>query len=138
MYEYCREEGFPVAIVTNGLDFYVQALLEAQGLTDVPFYAVHARFLGREIRYEYPYAREGCSDFGNCKCVVLDKYRKQGYSIVYVGDGRSDFCAAANADLVFAHRDLVRFCETYGISWMPFSDFADVLNVVREISGGKR
>ena len=54
--------------------------------------------------------------------------------MLYAGDGRSDFCAAASADLVFARSDLAGFCETYGIEYIPLNDFGDVLNVVKKVT----
>ena len=134
LHAYCRQHDIPLAIVSNGLDFYVQALLEREGLADVPFYTVQTRFSGNGVEFAYPYSTKECSDFGNCKCMVLDEYKSQGRRILYVGDGRSDFCAATSADLVFAHSDLARFCETYGIEYVPFRDFGDVLKVVRKVT----
>jgi 2,3-diketo-5-methylthio-1-phosphopentane phosphatase len=134
LHAYCRRHDIPLAVVSNGLDFYVEALLQREGLDDVPFYTVQTRFSGNGIEFLYPYAQKGCSDFGNCKCMVLEKYRSQGRKVLYAGDGRSDFCAAASADLVFARSDLVGFCETYGIDYLPLGDFGDVLNVVKKIT----
>lgn len=134
LHGYCCEHDVALAIVSNGLDFYVQALLEREGLGDLPIHTVQARFNSNGIEFAYPYADPACSDFGNCKCRVLEEYSKQGRSIVYVGDGRTDFCAAAAADLVFAHKDLARFCRTYGIPHVAFADFGDVLQLVRKVT----
>lgn len=133
LHAYCRRHDIPLAIVSNGLDFYVEALLAREGLSDVPYYTVQARFSSDGIGFGYPDAARGCSDFGNCKCLVLDRYRDQGRRVLYVGDGRSDFCVATAADLVFARSDLARYCETYGINYVPFRDFGDVLAVVEQV-----
>ena len=130
---YCRQHDIPLAIVSNGLDFYVKALLEREGLSDVPYYTVQTRVSSDGIRFAYPYATKGCFDYGNCKCLVLRRYRDQGRRVLYVGDGRSDFCAATAADLVFARSDLARYCETYGINHVPFRDFSDVLATVQQV-----
>jgi 2,3-diketo-5-methylthio-1-phosphopentane phosphatase len=134
LHSYSCEHSVALAIVSNGLDFYVQALLEREGLGGLPIHTVQARFNSHGIEFAYPYADEACSDFGNCKCRVLEEYRKQGRSIVYVGDGRTDFCAAAASDLVFARKDLARFCRTYGIPHLGFGDFGDVLKLVRNVT----
>jgi len=134
LHAYCRQHDVPLAIVSNGLDFYVEALLAREDLSDVPYYTVQTRFSSDGVRFAYPRAAKGCSDFGNCKCLVLDRYRDQGRQVLYVGDGRSDFCVATAADLVFAHSDLARYCETYSISYLPFRDFSDVLTVLKELT----
>ena len=134
MYDYCRRREVPLAVVTNGLDFYVEALIKREGLDGLPVYAVQTRFSNNGPAFSYPHAREGCSDYGNCKCKVLEEFRKDGFRVIYAGDSRSDYCAAAHADLVFAHKGLTSFCRTYGINYLPLNDFFDVLNVVKQVT----
>jgi len=133
LHAYCRQHDIPLAIVSNGLDFYVDALLQREGLGDVPYYTVCTRFSSNGIEFSYPYAVEGCGDFGNCKCKVLERYRSEGRKVLYVGDGRSDFCASTAADLVFARSDLLVCCRKYGIAHVPFQDFSDVLTILKEL-----
>lgn len=133
--DFCRAHLMPLAIVTNGLDFYVRALLEREGLADVPFYSVETSFTSQGIRYSYPYADAACPvNWGNCKCLVLDTFRRKGYRIAYVGDGRSDFCPALRADLVFARSSLRQHCLASGIPFVPFEDFHTVLAVLKEVT----
>ena len=132
LHHFCCTHRLPLAIVTNGLDFYVRALLEREGLTDVPFYSVETAFTPQGIRYSYPFADESCPvNWGNCKCLVLDTFRRKGYRIAYVGDGRSDFCPALRADIVFARSSLRQHCLASGIPFVPFEDFHTVLLTLR-------
>lgn len=133
LYRYCQERDIPLAIVTHGLDFYVEALLRKEGLEGIPYYAVGTRFGPQGIQYTYSYTDGQCSgDWGNCKCAVLQLYRRQGYGIAYVGDGRSDFCPASTADLVFARSHLLEHCRKNGIPCVEFQDFGDVLRVLKD------
>jgi len=136
MWHYCRESQVPLAVVSQGLDFYIEALLEKEGCGHVPIHAVNTRFDAKGINYEYRYAVPGKERFGNSKGVVVDSYREQGHYIVYVGDGMSDFEAATRADLVFAHRVLADECERQEIPFRPFTDFDDVLKAVEEMTAG--
>ena len=43
---------------------------------------------------------------------------------VLIGDGRSDFCAAAGADLVIAKGRLAEHCRANGIEHVAFESFA--------------
>ena len=45
----------------------------------------------------------------------------------------SDLEASRQADLVFAHRTLARFCDDEGIAYQPFQDFRSILLAVREL-----
>jgi 2-hydroxy-3-keto-5-methylthiopentenyl-1-phosphate phosphatase len=49
-----------------------------------------------------------------------------GDSLVYVGDGYSDRCAALAADRVFARGDLARYLASRGTPFEPFEDLDDV------------
>ena len=136
MWHYCRESQVPLAVVSQGLDFYIVALLEKECCGRVPIHAVNTRFDAKGINYEYRYAVPGKESLGNSKGVVVDSYREQGHYIVYVGDGMSDFEAATRADLVFAHRVLADECERQEIPFRPFTDFGDVLKAVEEMTAG--
>ena len=127
----CQASGTPLAVVTLGLDFYVDALLEREGLQAVPIYAVKTAFTPQGLEYSYLHTWDGCVRWGNCKCSVLESYRERGHSIIYVGDGPSDFCPASRADLVFAHRQLVDHCREGGIPYLPFGDFRDVVGYLQ-------
>ena len=140
LWQYCQDRGIPLAIVTVGLDFYVDALLEREGLEAVPRYAVKTSFTPRGIVYKYPHTWDGsggsglevCSQWGNCKCSILTRYRKMGYSIFYVGDGRSDYCPASIADRVFARSHLARICSERQVPYSEFHDFRDVIMALEE------
>ena len=139
LWRYCRSRSVPLAIVTVGLDFYVEALLEREGLQGVPRYAVQTEFTPQGITYYYPHpwessggsSEEQCGLFGNCKCRALMEHRRRGHTILYVGDGRSDLCPASIADHVFAHGPLADLMDERQLSYTPFRDFRDMLDALR-------
>jgi 2-hydroxy-3-keto-5-methylthiopentenyl-1-phosphate phosphatase len=49
-----------------------------------------------------------------------------GESVVFVGDGVSDHCAALAADRVFARDGLARYLSRRGVPYERFSDLTDV------------
>ena len=124
---YCREQDIPLAVVTAGFDFYVDALLEQHGLGWVPTYTVGTRFTPKGMKFDFTHARDGCERWGICKCSVVDLYRQQGRLIVYVGDGRNDLCPARKADVVFARDVLKDLCLDESIPYIDFTGFADVI-----------
>ena len=135
LWQFCRTHDIPLAILTHGLDFYVEALLKREGLEDVPYYAVVTRFTSRGMDFIYRHVRECCQLWGNCKCAILDSYRSRGHFIVYVGDGRSDFRPASKADLVFARSHLAEYCQEKDIKYHPLQDFRGVLEALKEMVG---
>ena len=128
---YCRSHGIPLAIVSAGLDFYIEALMEQEGFPQVPVFAVNTRFMPEGITFEYRHARPGHENQGISKGLVVDRYREAGRFVFYAGDGRSDFEAAFRADLVFAHRTLAEECARANMPYQPFTDFQGVLSALR-------
>ena len=132
-YQFCKTRGIPLAVVSQGLDFYISALLERDGFGDVPIFAVDTSFEGGRIEYHYNHAYPGKESQGNSKAFVVEGFQKRGYYVVYAGDGISDLEASRQADLVFAHRTLARYCDEEGIPYHPFRDFRSVLLTVRDL-----
>lgn len=134
LWHYCRDNGIPMAIVSQGLDFYIEALLDKEGLTGVPVYAVNTRFTPQGITYQYNYTHPGKEELGNSKGLVVDQFRRRGHYVFFAGDGSSDFEAAERADVVFAHRTLARHCSDQNIPFREFKDFEDMFQAVRSYS----
>ena len=132
LWQHCQDRGLPMVIVSHGLDFYIEALLEKEGFPQVPVYAVETSFTGQGIDYKYNFTYPGEPHRGNSKGLVVSRFRQQGYRVLYAGDGRSDFEAAVEADQVFAHSILAEECQRQGIPFRPFRDFGDVLSVLQE------
>jgi 2-hydroxy-3-keto-5-methylthiopentenyl-1-phosphate phosphatase len=58
--------------------------------------------------------------------------------IVYVGDGISDRCPVRYADIVFAKRGLLTYCQEQNITFHEFSTFRDVQRRLETILQQKR
>lgn len=120
--------GLPALIVSDGFDFYIDRLLERAGLAWLTRYSNHLEITGSVPKVSFPHhGALSCRQCANCKTYHLKKLRAQGYSIVYLGDGHTDRCAAQRADLVFAKGYLAQFLGRKGIPFHPFQRYADVL-----------
>ena len=136
--DFCMSSGIELAVVTYGLDFYVEALLESANLQRLPTYAVGARFSDQGMDFEYRYTRESCTEWGNCKCSVVDSYRERGYKVYYAGDGMSDYCPARRADFVFATSRLLDMCLKESLPNRELRDFFDVLDYLKQHANGSK
>ena len=127
---YCAENGIRLAVASHGLDYYVEALLDEHGV-EVEFHTVRTH--GPDAKtYEYTFSDESCAWWpGNCKCMALENYRRDGEHVVYAGDGVSDACPVARADTVFAREPLAGICRERGIAYRELPDFFPVLECAR-------
>lgn len=121
--------GVPLVIVSEGLDLYISRMLERSGLKQLSVKSNIGRLENGGLRIEFPYDFRVCPGCGNCKAARIEEYRRtagEDCRVVFVGDGYSDACGAKAADVVFAKKDLVRYCLAEGISYNVFTNFKDV------------
>ncbi|MBO8168659.1 MAG: MtnX-like HAD-IB family phosphatase [Thermoanaerobacteraceae bacterium] len=128
---YCKSHGFPIYILSDGYDFYIDYLLEKEGI-ELPYYANKLIF-SPEMDIEAPYQSADCDLCGVCKTKLMQQLQKAGQVSVYIGDGYSDFCPAKHADYVFAKKTLYRHCTATGREVFQFATFSDVLQEVKNL-----
>ena len=127
----CRANAIPLTVVSDGLGQVVTAMLARAG-ADVTVLANRLVRIGTDRwRLAFPHASEACrSAAGNCKCRALD--REPGTLRILIGDGRSDFCAAQSADLVFAKGALAAHCHANGLAYQVFGNFAGAITLLAQ------
>ena len=132
---YCAANGVELAIVSHGLDFYVQALPEKADLEHIPVFAVETgdSLLG-ETMFTYRVSQDECPWApGSCECYILEEYRERGHKVLYAGDGLSNTCPAKKADFVFTRDELLSFCQAHDLPHRELTDFNVILEYLEEM-----
>jgi 2-hydroxy-3-keto-5-methylthiopentenyl-1-phosphate phosphatase len=127
---YCLGKGFRLVIVSNGLDFYIRAVLKDLGLRNVEVYAAQASFhpAGMKVQYAGP---DGKILEDGFKEAYIKSFLKLEYRVIYMGNGDSDVAPAKYAHHVFATGDLLVYCRENNLKYKPFETFIDA---VRELN----
>lgn len=129
---YCDRSGIEVVIVSDGVDHFIRRVLALHGISGVRIVANRLVQTESGFDLEFPHSKSSCRvASGVCKCAVLNGTGPY----VFVGDGRSDFCAARSADMVFAKGKLAAFCRRESIPHAVYADFFDVLDMTISIDG---
>ncbi len=127
-YQYCLGKNIDVKIVSDGLDFYIKTALEIHHLSEIPFYANCTHFPeGGDVNISFPHASEDCGLCGTCKKRLIQVHRQTYDTILFVGNGLSDRCAAKEADFVFAKDSLYTYCIDQDITCHYFQNFHEIL-----------
>lgn len=137
--DFLRERKIPFYILSDGFENYIRAILEREGLTDIPVFS-NRLIATREnaVIPKFPYTDEECTDCANCKRNhVLEQSADEEFTI-YIGNGSSDTCPAQFCDFVFAKDDLLKFCNREKISCFSYSSFADVQAVLTQLLQKRR
>jgi HAD superfamily phosphoserine phosphatase-like hydrolase len=98
---FCRGRGWPFAVASHGLSFYIEALLPSW----IPFTSFVGAFVDGRYEVSLPpgIALAPRQDFKSCVIAALEE-KHPGHPKVYIGDGRLDLDAALVCDRVFAVR----------------------------------
>jgi len=127
---YCQESAIPFAIVSSGLDFYIEPVLVEIGMPDLELHCGRTSFSrgGIDVAYYDPVGNIVSEGFKKKYLIWL---KERGTNIIYLGDGLSDLEAARQADHVFATGHLLDLLDTYSIERSAFSDFYDLQRQIR-------
>jgi 2-hydroxy-3-keto-5-methylthiopentenyl-1-phosphate phosphatase len=132
-YFFCRERGFDLKIVSDGLDIYIDAILKKNNLHDIEFFSNVAVFQGDDgLSVEFPRMNEQCEKCGTCKSGILEEHRSGYNRVIYVGNGHSDVCPAKSADIVFAKDVLYEKLMKSGMACVYFENFKDVHDFIKK------
>ena len=132
---YCHEEGIPFYIASAGCDYYINRLIghiiKKYDIHLVTNHGVYDINKGLELfpPKSSPFYDE---DVGISKLGVVRFLKKEGYKVVFAGDGPPDVLAAKEADVVFAKKYLLEKCLENKIKNHPFTTFRDILKYLKE------
>ncbi|MFH1663199.1 MAG: HAD-IB family phosphatase, partial [Chloroflexota bacterium] len=121
----CRCKDFRFVIVSNGLEFYINTILEALGINGVEVFAARAAFdpSGIKARYIGPDGNELQNDF---KEAYIRHFLKDSYRVIYIGNGASDVPSARLSSYIFATGAMLTDCRRMNLECTPFASLNDV------------
>jgi len=124
---WCRQNGIALRIVSDGIDRVIHHILKRENIVVDNVWANHlVEDENGTLQLTFPHAPQvlGCGS-GLCKCKILGAGSTRPMKVV-IGDGRSDFCWAADADLVYAKSKLLSHCRQNGIQCVAYDDFVAI------------
>ncbi|NOY77656.1 MAG: MtnX-like HAD-IB family phosphatase [Calditrichaeota bacterium] len=132
--EYCRTQEYPIEILSDGMDRYIQEILRREALDWIPVRSNKMVFIDSvHIRPEFPYWEHTCGVCANCKGYHLRNARDGKSLLVYVGDGLSDRCGVKEADIIFAKDELIDYCQQNHYDYIRYRNFRDVQHALHAL-----
>ena len=126
---YCQNHRIPVIVASDGFGFYIEAVLKQVGIEGVVIYRNDVLFNGTPspvIRHPH----ETCLICGNCKARVVRELRRRHGCVGYIGDGCNDKFGSSHADVVFARDCLANIYDQYGIAYVYWEHFFQVVDAL--------
>lgn len=124
--DYCHERDFRLVIVSNGLDFYLDVILNDAGIRNIEVFAAQTKFCPEGIKVQY-IGPDGNQANDGLKEIYTKLFLAEGYRLICLGNGVSDIYPARLAHHVFARDDLLSHCTKENIACTPFNDLNDVV-----------
>ncbi len=127
--DYVKSHGIKLTILSDGFDIFIKKVLERYNL-DIPYFANKLIFENGKFDIKFPYYNDKCDKkAGMCKC---QKVKEK--SFCYIGDGTSDLCIASKADVLFASKNLHKYCKENNIKHSHFKSFRNIIDMLEEDS----
>lgn len=131
--EHCQSQDIPLTIASAGLDFYIRHFLSRRGLKErVGLVVPRVSVTSDGVRFVFPRLRDPSSV--SFKDDLVRHHRNQGKTVVYIGDGTTDFNAAKIASFSFAvtGSKLAGLMNKHEI---PHEEFTDFKNIIEALKG---
>ncbi|MBI3591242.1 MAG: MtnX-like HAD-IB family phosphatase [Candidatus Melainabacteria bacterium] len=126
--DFCKKENIEFNVLSGGLDFFVEAVLENYK-NKLKIFCNSGNFKSEKIKIDYKYLPKNCTlcgDCGCCKIEIIENYPKDKFTRVLIGDSLTDLAASKIADVVFARGDLIKYLNEEKINHIRFETFDDI------------
>lgn len=131
--DYCLAKDFRFVIVSNGLDFYIDATLKDLGLESLEVHAARTSFHPEGMRVQY-IGPDGKPLEDGFKEAYTQSFLRLGYRVIYVGNGDSDVAPAKHAHHILATGELLSHCRENNLNCKSFESFIDAIGHLEQIS----
>lgn len=126
-YNSVEENNIDFYIVSDGIDYFIDRILNKYGLKNINIASNHGEFIDGKFVLTFPNDNSKCkNNAGTCKCRIISNLREKYSKICYIGDGVSDYCVADKADILFAKSRLAKYAANKGLKYTPYSNFIDI------------
>ncbi len=114
-------------IVSDGIDWFIERIFRAHRLAPPPIRSNSLVQQGQTWKLICPHFSHSCPvAAAHCKCASIERLATKRADRIYVGDGRSDLCAARKAEVRFAKGALAAQLNREGLSFFPYQTLHDV------------
>lgn len=136
--QWASSKSYPITVVSDGLDIYVGYLLKKLGI-EVPVRVNRLVVaLDGTCSIELPHYHESSMKSGVSKPAIIASESDERDVKILIGDGISDFEAAHFTEVVFAKRELEKYCQRENITYRTYTTFDDVRFAIEKLTGRKK
>jgi len=125
--EWCRKNKFPLTVLSGGFRPFIDITFKKFDIANgIHIYANMVEVINAKwkiIPSQLPKINNLCN---HCKTHHLVQAKKEHNTIVYIGNGNTDRCPAAQADVIFAKESLAQFLNDNKHTYHNFKNFSHI------------
>lgn len=131
---FIQKNNLDFVVVSDGIDYFINSIFKNNDIENINIISNHGEFNKDEFKISFPNDYKKCTnDAGTCKCKVVENLREKYETIIYIGDGASDFCVANKADYLFAKKNLSKYCDENNIKYIKYQTYNDVIETISKM-----
>jgi len=96
--DFCHSQGYQFAILSDGLQWYIEYILNKHGISGLTIYANQIEFSSLGFKISFPWYDAAMPKRGTSKPTIIKHYQDSGGRVVFIGDGLSDLEAVQYDD----------------------------------------
>ncbi|MBU0683519.1 MAG: MtnX-like HAD-IB family phosphatase, partial [Candidatus Omnitrophica bacterium] len=128
-----QKNNIPMTIVSDNFDYLLRFILRVHGIKNVKVYCNSLSFSKNGLIPRFPRSNRNCCACAHCKTKSTKLSDASKYVSIYIGDGRSDVCAAKNSNIIFAKDYLSKALTKDKITHIPIISLKDVYTHLRKV-----
>ena len=128
--DWCKTNGLELIVLSGGFKEFIETIFKQFGINGLAVYSNSLKIENNKwqvIQSKLPKIKDLCN---HCKTNHILESQRNGYKVVYIGDGNTDRCPAENADIVFAKNSLAEYLELKNIKYYKYQNFWDIQNIL--------
>ncbi len=118
-------------ILSDNFDYILKHILRRNSFKGLKLYSNKLRFAKDRLIPSFPFKSRHCAKCAHCKAKNLLANIDKDSIIIYIGDGKSDTCPAEYADIIFAKKDLLKYCRGKNLRCYRYGTLRDVLGLFK-------
>ncbi|MBN1265177.1 MAG: HAD-IB family phosphatase [Anaerolineales bacterium] len=123
----CIDEDRHIAVVSDGLRWYIDSILSRAGFPGIRIYANGIYFEPDGFKFSFTWYDPDTPMRSSSKAGIIRRYQRRGSFVTFIGNGKSDTGAVGVADRLCARDWLADYCEERAVEFVRFNNFYDLM-----------
>ncbi len=121
-------KGIKKIILSDNFDYILKRILNHNSLKKLKVYSNKLQFAKDRLIPSFPFRSNNCKVCAHCKTKNLLANVDKDSIIIYIGGGNSDICPAEYADIIFAKKDLLKYCKDKKLECVRYDSLREGYN----------